>query len=175
MRVSVNKQAAHDDARLVAFELGNSFLVQHQVLADALGLKPVAALVWLTVAISTAQRYMRQAPRDPAYRTAVPLPDELSGGISRRAIARSTSLPTETVRRCVADLVASGWLEVLSPQVVRTPPGTVSRISEAQFGMMLAVVAHQAETLGRAGVLDISQTKNIAHKLDALERPSGKS
>lgn len=167
MRVSVNRQAAHDDARLVAFEVGNCFLVQHQLLANALGLKPVPTLVWLTVAISTVQKYMRQSPRDPAYRTAVALPDALSGGVSRRAIARSTGLPTETVRRCVADLVATGWLEILSAQKVRTPPGSIGRVSEVQFEAILATIARQTEALGRAGVLDISPGKRIVRERSA--------
>ncbi len=162
MRVSVNRQAAQDDARLVVFELGNFFLGQHRVLAEALGLKPVPALIVLTVAISTVQKYMRQSAPDPAFRSAVPLPDALSGGISRRAIARATGLPTETVRRCVEELVGLRRLEILSAQMVRTPPGSISMISQAQIEAMLTGLARQTETLVRAGVLELSATRRPA-------------
>lgn len=172
MRVSVNRQAARDDARVVAFELGNCFLLQHRMLADAVGLKPIAALVWLTVGTATIQKYMRQNSQDPAYRTAVPLPVELSGGVSRRAIARTTGLPTETVRRCVADLIAIGYLEIVSPQLVRTPPGSISMISEAHVDAMLAAVAYQAQALARVGVLKISQGAPTASNRST---PAGKT
>ncbi len=162
MRVSVNQQAAKDDARLVIFELGNCFLLQHRMLGDMLGLKPVAALIVLTVAISTVQKYMRQPVRDPNYRASVPLPDALSGGISRRAIARATGLPTETVRRSVEELLAIGRLEVLSAQMVRTPPGSISWMSGAQLEAMVAAVARQADALTRAGVLEINSPRRIA-------------
>jgi hypothetical protein len=164
MRVSVNRQTALEDARLVIFELGNCFLLQHRMLADILGLKPVPALIVLTVAISTVQKYMRQSVRDPAYRASVPLPEALSGGISRRAIARSTGLPTETVRRCVEELVEIGRLEILTAQKVRTPPGSISWLSGEQLEAMVAAVARQADTLARAGVLEISPSRRTANE-----------
>lgn len=155
MRVSVNRQAAQDDARLVVFELGNCFLLQHRMLTDMLGLKPVPALIVLTVAIATVQKYMRQSVPDPAYRASEPLPDSLSGGISRRAIARATGLPTETVRRCVEELVAAGWLEILTAQRVRTPAGSIKALSGEQIEAMVNAVARQADMLARAGVLEV--------------------
>jgi hypothetical protein len=170
MRVSVNRQAALDDSRLVIFELGNCFLTQQRQLAEALGLKPVPAMILLTVAMSTVQKYMRQSPLDSAYRGSVALPEALSGGISRRAIARSTGLPTETVRRCVADLVAAGKLEILSAQMVRTPPGSIGWISAAQIDAMLSAIARQAEALGRAGVLNISPDRRSAREHGAAAR-----
>ncbi|WP_310476365.1 hypothetical protein [Sandarakinorhabdus sp.] len=163
MRVTVNQQAALEDARLVIFEVGNCFLLQHRMLAEMLGLKPVPALIVLTVAISTVQKYMRQNVRDPAYRGSVPLPDALSGGISRRAIARATGLPTETVRRCVEEMVAIGRLEILTAQKVRTPPGSISWLSGEHLKAMVASVARQADTLGRAGVLEFSASRQTAN------------
>jgi hypothetical protein len=159
MRVSVNRRAAQEDARLVIFELGNCFLLQHRMLGEILGLKPVQALIVLTVAISTVQKYMRQPVPDPAYRASVPLPDTLSGGISRRAIARSTGLPTETVRRCVEELVAIGRLEILSAQMVRTPPGSILWLAGEQLETMVAAVGRQADALTRAGVLEITPAR----------------
>jgi uncharacterized protein YqgV (UPF0045/DUF77 family) len=153
MQLGIDHQTARLDARLVAFELGNGFLNQHRLLSQALGLKPVATLVWLTVAVASVQRYMRRNPRDLAYRGAVPLPDDLAGAISRRAIARATGLPAETVRRSVAGLVDQGLLEVLPSQKLRTPPGTVGTLAPAQIDAILAVVAHQASALAQAGVL----------------------
>jgi hypothetical protein len=155
MKISIDPQATITDARLVSFTLGNGLLVEHQVLSAALGLKPVALLVWLTVAIASAQRYMRQQPRDPAYRGAVALPDALSGSISRRAIARATGLPAETVRRCVADLVAQGRMEVLPDGSVRTPPGNINTVGPDHVQAILTAFAHQAEVLLQAGVLRV--------------------
>jgi hypothetical protein len=155
MKISIDPAAASADARLVAFTLGNGLLIEHQQLSVALDLKPVALLVWLTVSIASAQRYMRQHPRDPAYRGAVALPDELSGSISRRAIARATGLPAETVRRCVADLVAQGRMEVLPDGSVRTPPGNINRVGPEPMQAILTAFAHQAESLLQAGVLRV--------------------
>lgn len=162
MRVSVNRQAAQDDARLVVFELGNCFLLHHRMLGDMLGMKPVQALIVLTVAISTVQKYMRQPVPDPAYRAFVPLPETLSGGISRRAVARSTGLPTETVRRCVEELVEIGRLEVVSAQKVRTPPGSINWLSGEQLEAMVGAVARQADALVRAGVLELTPARRAA-------------
>jgi hypothetical protein len=155
MRVTVNRRAAMDDARLAVFELGNCFLNVYRTGFNKTGLKPTHAIIVLTVAISTIQKYVRVSTSDPVYRAAVPLPDALAGGISRRAIARATGLPTETVRRGVEELVALGRLEILTAQKVRAPLGSISWLAAEDLEAMLVAVARQAEALARAGILEI--------------------
>jgi hypothetical protein len=153
VKIRIDQQAMRDEARLVSFTLGNGLLIEQRLLGDALAMKPVALLVWLTVAVASAQRFMRQPDRDPTYRGAVPLPGHLSGSISRRAIARATGLPAETVRRCVTDMVEQGRMDVLADGRVCTPPGNINTVGPEQVQAILAAVAHQAEILLQAGVL----------------------
>jgi len=61
-----------------------------------------------------------------------PVPDEYHRPISRRAIAASTGLPRETVRRKIAQLIDQGLL-VEDPDGVRTPSGVLGRGRTYEF------------------------------------------
>ncbi len=65
-----------------------------------------------------------------------PLPDSYHRPVSRRAIAASTGLPRETVRRKIAQLVAAGRLTE-EPQGVRTQSGVLGLQRNAEFAVVL--------------------------------------
>lgn len=153
MKLHVDAAAADAQGRTVLYEIGNNFLVVHNILTDLLGLRPVAVLVWLTVAIATVQRFMREASPEPGLLTRAPLPIEHAGAISRRGIARATGLPAETVRRSVAALLAAGLLESAGRNNVRTPPGVAQNMPNDRVVEALNAIALMTERLNRAGVL----------------------
>jgi hypothetical protein len=65
-----------------------------------------------------------------ALRGSKPLPPELAVPMSRRAIARVTGIPTETVRRHVESMVKRGIL-VSMPKGVRAPNRLTERWAAA--------------------------------------------
>ncbi len=65
-----------------------------------------------------------------------PVPDVFHRPVSRRAIAASTGLPRETVRRKIAQLVEQGLL-VEEREGVRTPSGVLSKGRLFEFTSML--------------------------------------
>ena len=88
-------------------------------------------LVFLTVAAASSASHLR----DPALLASLdgsPLPDHLHKPISGRAVAHSTGLPRETVRRRIDALVASGRL-TREARGVRTSTGVISRNQNLEF------------------------------------------
>jgi hypothetical protein len=106
----VDEAELSKQARLAVFALINSFLAQQRTLSEYLDLRPTHALVYLTVAVASIQRYVRRPDLDEKYRGVEPLPNDALGSISRRAIASATGLPRETARRIINDLLGSGYL-----------------------------------------------------------------
>jgi hypothetical protein len=92
-------------------------------------------MVFLTVAAASSSSHLR----DPQLRASLdgsPLPDHLHKTISGRAVAQSTGLPRETVRRRLDALVASGRL-TREPRGVRTSSGVISRDRNLEFARSL--------------------------------------
>lgn len=65
--------------------------------------------VWLTVASACSSAHMRDRPLLERL-AGGPLPQELKRSVSARAVAASTGLPRETVRRKLKALAAAGTL-----------------------------------------------------------------
>lgn len=92
-------------------------------------------LVFLTVAAASAGRHLR----DPDLLEALsgdPLPDHLHQPISGRAVAASTGLPRETVRRRLDTLVAQGRL-ARDGRGVRTLSDTLTQRRNREFAHTL--------------------------------------
>lgn len=92
-------------------------------------------LVFLTVASASAGRHLRDADV-LAIVNERPLPDHLHRPISGRAVAESTGLPRETVRRKLEALVAEGRL-VKDGRGVRTISGTLASHRNLEFARFL--------------------------------------
>ncbi|GAA0643732.1 hypothetical protein [Brevundimonas lenta] len=92
-------------------------------------------LVLLTVAAASSGSHLR----DPAILASMdggPVPDHLHKPISGRAVAQSTGLPRETVRRRIDALVSAGRL-TREARGVRTSTGVITRNRNLEFSRQL--------------------------------------
>jgi hypothetical protein len=94
-----------------------------------------AFMIYMAVACASVGAAMRDP--EVALRPNAGLPPEASfRPVSRRAIAASTGLPRETVRRKIAQLVEQGHL-VEERRGVRTRPGVLQERRNTDFAAML--------------------------------------
>lgn len=113
--------------RLCSFTVVNHFLEMQWVLFQQTGLRPAELLIVLATTMGNAQRIARpETLPDSLRQQAAVLPPNLIVPISRRAIARVTGLPKETVRRSVDRLVARGLLQE-TPKGIRAAPGMLAK------------------------------------------------
>ena len=119
-RFTVSAEATERELRLCGFELLNHFLAMQHVLAEHLRLQPVDMLILLAATTGNVQRAMRNEALAVEFRGSKQLPPQMAVPVSRRAIARITRLPTETVRRHVESMVERGIL-VSMPKGVHAP------------------------------------------------------
>jgi hypothetical protein len=136
-------EATERELRLCGFALLNHFLAMHQVIAKHVRLPPVEMLILIATTTGNVQRAVRTETLPKALRGSRPLPPELAVPMSRRAIARLTGIPTETVRRHVESMVDRGIL-LSMPKGVRAP----SRLNErwAAAATLQLIESHTACT-----------------------------
>jgi hypothetical protein len=119
-RYSISVDATERELRLCGFTLLNHYLTMHRVIAEHVGLQPVELLILIATTTGNVQRALRPKALPEPLRGSKPLPPGLVVPMSRRAIARVTGIPTETVRRHVESMVERGIL-VSMPEGVRAP------------------------------------------------------
>jgi hypothetical protein len=124
-RHAISVEATQRELRLCGFALLNHYLAMHHVIAEHVRLQPMELLILIATTTGNVQRAVRTGALPEALRGSKPLPPGLVVPVSRRAIARVTGLPTETVRRHVESMIARGIL-VSMPRGVRAP----SRLTE---------------------------------------------
>lgn len=124
-RYAISVENTERELRLCGFALLNHFLTMHHVIAEYVRLQPMELVILIATTTGNVQRALRSDALPEALRGSEPLPPELVVPVSRRAIARITGLPTETVRRHVESMVKRGIL-VSMPRGVRAP----SRLTE---------------------------------------------
>jgi hypothetical protein len=150
-RYSISVEATQRELRLCGFALLNHYLTMHQVIAEHVHLRPVELLILIATTTGNVQRAVRREALPEALRGTKPLPPGLVVPMSRRAIARVTGLPTETVRRHVASMLKRGIL-VSAPRGVLAPsrltePWTAAatlRLIESHVGCTEQLTALQA-------------------------------
>lgn len=125
-RYSISAEATQRELRLCGFALLNHYLAMHQVIAEHAGLQPLEVLILIATTTGNVQRALRGEAPPQALRGSKALPPDMAVPISRRAIARITGLPTETVRRHVQGMVRDGILVstrkgVLAPTRLNEP------------------------------------------------------
>jgi hypothetical protein len=126
LRVSVSAEATQRELRMCGFALLNQYLAMHRVIAEHLDLHPVELLILIATTTGNVQRAVRPDALPEVLRGSTPLPTELIVPMSRRAIARVTGIPKETVRRHVDSMVRRGILLPM-PRGVRARPGLADR------------------------------------------------
>ncbi len=119
-RYSVSPKATERQLRLCGFALLNHCLAVHRVLARHLELQPVELMILIATTTGNVQRALSPATRKTGLPAREPLPPDLVVPMSRRAIARVTGIPKETVRRHVASMSERGIL-LSTPKGVRAP------------------------------------------------------
>jgi hypothetical protein len=142
-RYTISVEATERELRLCGFALLNHFLTMHHVIAEHVRLQPMELLILIATTTGNVQRALRTEALPEALRGSKPLPPELAVPMSRRAIARVTGIPTETVRRHVESMVKRGIL-VSMPKGVRAP----SRLTErwAAAATLRLIESHAACT-----------------------------
>jgi hypothetical protein len=142
-RYSVSAKAAERQLRLCGFALLNHYLAMHRVLAGHVELQPVELLILIATTTGNVQRALSPGTRKTGLPAREPLPPGLAVPMSRRAIARVTGIPKETVRRHVASMSGRGIL-------LSTPKGVVApnRLEErkALAGIIELLELHAACT-----------------------------
>lgn len=107
--------------RRVAYAIVNCHINQQRLWMQALDMDPATLMVYSIVALASVQKLTRQKEIPEEMRGIDPLPQELVGTISRRAIASASGIPREQVRRIVSQLLASGRLITSGRNAVRVP------------------------------------------------------
>lgn len=104
-RYAISTAAMERNLRLCGFALLNHYLTMHHVIAEHVHLRPVELLILVATTTGNVQRALRTEALPETLRGSQPMPAEMAVPMSRRAIARITGLPTETVRRHVDSMV----------------------------------------------------------------------
>jgi hypothetical protein len=135
--------------------LENFHMRTWRLLADVYGLDPSAAMVFVTICLSTCRQAEPLNPECARARRTV----------SRLAIAQSTGLARETVRRKCADLVRAGLIQAHGRNGVSPSPGAMlSEQDPSVLRRALADAHHMIEALVRLGV--------FAPEADILRMPA---
>jgi hypothetical protein len=153
---SISVAAMERELRLCGFALLNHYLTMHQVIAEYVSLRPLELLILIATTTGNVQRTLRPGPEvlPDALRGSKPLPPGLVVPMSRRAIARVTGLPTETVRRHVDSMVKRGILVSMTKGVLA--PGRLTedwaaaatlRLIESHAACTEQLIALKAVTL----------------------------
>jgi hypothetical protein len=151
-RVSVSAEATQRELRMCGFALLNQYLAMHRVIAEHLELHPVELLILIATTTGNVQRAVRPDALPEVLRGSTPLPPELIVPMSRRAIARVTGIPKETVRRHVDSMVRRGILLSMS-RGVRARPGLADRTAMTAILRVVELHAACTEQLIKLGAL----------------------
>ncbi len=156
----VDDERFREVARLAGYQVANSFVAQHMILSEALQMKPVKMLVFMTIASATVQKFMRQQDIPAELAGTQNLSRDFVGYISRRAIASATGLPRETVRRTIIELDNDGLL-IFSPSGSVANKGQILARPEVLEGLRLLTheIASSAEKLLNFGIVKIRDDK----------------
>ncbi len=137
------------NARLIAYHVAEFILRSAEGVSKAFDHDYEAAILFMAI----GQRNGQMAMEDPELRVRYasyddPIPTELATPISRMALARSTGLPRETVRRKVGKLIEKGW-------VIETKDGLRVEYELSKRALYQEIVGSMAPNLRRlfAGLL----------------------
>jgi hypothetical protein len=145
---SVSAEATERQLRLCGFALLNHCLAMHRVLAAHLELQPAELLILVATTTGNVQRALSPGTRKAGLPAREPLPEGLVVPMSRRAIARITGIPKETVRRHVASMIGRGIL-LSTPKGVRAPNRLAERKALAAILELLELHAECTEQLAK--------------------------
>lgn len=145
--LAIDQAILQEEFRLVSYLVVGDMLETNRIWREYLGLDNDDLMVLLNIALANVQRFMRdRVGRDP-FLANVGIPQDAIVPISRRAIARATGLPRETVRRRVDRLIAEGLVVELTGGVRSRP-----RIL-AETNVIAALIEHVERLTGTTNAL----------------------
>lgn len=141
--------------RIAMFCLSNMFLsIDRAFSRSNHQLNPTELLIYLTICVGNVQKLMRERSIPEGFSATATLPREWVVPISRNAIASSTGLPRETVRRQVQKLIERNLLIEDERGGVTPPPGVIGMLGlEPILEPLLTEFCRTAEQLYRIGVI----------------------
>lgn len=106
VHIATNADRMHSHWRVAMFSMANMFLATHRAFTSSkIEINPTELLIYLTVCVANVQKLMRERSIPNGFTATEILPREWVVPISRNAIASSTGLPRETVRRQVEKMI----------------------------------------------------------------------
>jgi len=162
--------------RLVAYEIGNTLLMQNLELQRTFGLRAEEFQIFMLIVLSTVQRFARNPGTNENWLDRTPLPAAAAGSISRRRISETLDIPLETVRRTVAGLLARGMIVERSRGCLSTSGGTLARLGEDALPERMArrflTVSNTMLRLSAARLADSERTAASKREHAASDRAS---
>jgi transposase len=147
-RYAVSADATERQLRQCGFALLSHFLATHRVLAAYLELQPIELLILIATTTGNVQRAVTSGKRQAGRPAREPLAAGLVVPMSRRAIARITGIPKETVRRHVGGMIRRGIL-LSTAKGVRAPNRLTERKALTAILELMELHAECTERLGK--------------------------
>ena len=156
-RVATVLEGMNDHWRTAMFALTNLFLSMHRTFTGHEGHSPSVVLIYCTVSVGNIQKLMRERNVPREFTATAILPREWVVPMSRSAIAATTGLPRETVRRHVAQMIEAGLLIEDPRGGVTVVPGSIQdRALEPLLETLITEFSRTAEALLRASVIEVT-------------------
>jgi hypothetical protein len=157
-QITSNPVKMAENWRVAMCALMNLFLTMHRTFSEPMPFGPTELLIYVTVAVANVQKLTRERAIPPGFAASEILPREWVVPISRHAIATSTGLPRETVRRQICKMLDAGILIEDARGGVTLPIGVIKdRGLEPLLEGILTEFARTAEALLRLGVIDVQE------------------
>jgi len=155
-RVATVPERMADHWRVAMFALTNLFLSMHRTFTGHEGHSPSVVLIYCTVSVGNIQKLMRERSVPREFTATAVLPREWVVPMSRSAIAATTGLARETVRRHVAQMIEAGLLVEDTRGGVTVVPGAIQdRGLEPLLEALITEFSRTSDALLRAGVIEV--------------------
>jgi hypothetical protein len=163
-RLQIVPELIEPNFRATTFGIVNSFVNQQRIWMETMRMDPATLLVYMIVALAAVQKITRLSDIPQAMRGLEPLPQHLVGCISRRAVAASSGIPREQVRRIINELLESGRLVSAERGAVRVARDNARGENFTHIPSLLLVdIVRMVDDLRRLGVVvDQSPAANSA-------------
>jgi hypothetical protein len=153
-RLTLDTDAFERRQRLALYHIVNTLVNLTSDIQKTLDLRPEACQVYLVIAVAVVQRYARETSGGE-HDGMDPLPQLLSGSVSRRRISDITGIPRETVARHVRHLMDRGLVAEIGTGRLITPPGLLRDIGPS--GLPDRVVAEFLAAARRLAQLRVAR------------------
>jgi biotin operon repressor len=121
-KLTIDCDSVRPNARAIGYVVTVNFVDEYSSINSAFGdMRPAKLMIYLAIVLSTVQKQMRDPT--PEQLGTQSFEDADCGMISRRAIAESTGIPRENVRRIVKELIDEGRIMEASRGYLRQPSG----------------------------------------------------